>query len=141
MNIRLTPFLALIVNLFIVNNIIGQIKMTPNYKFDIYNHDKSILSQRGNLLYGTDKKFKQWPDYNNLIISLDTFRKAELIASNNNFDIYKLSMDNMPCLVPNKYFHGNMNTMRKIFNYRMDFYLNDKIPNPFKKQDLIPLNN
>jgi len=50
-------------------------------------------------------------------------------------------MDNMPCLVPNKYFNGNMNTMKEIFNERKDSNLNDRIPNPLKVQDLIPQSN
>jgi hypothetical protein len=143
MKIRLTPSLALISHFFILTNITAQVKGNPNYKFDFNNIDSSFLKPRipQKFIYSLGEQIKQPLHYNNLIISLDTLQTAELIASNNNFDIYKLPLDNMPCLTPNKYFHGNMNTMNDLIDKGLGLELNDKIPNPFKKQDLIPLNN
>lgn len=142
MNFRLTPFLAFIISFFIVNNVAAQVTISPDYKFDIYNADTPVLSSgiASTLLYGTDSQIKQPLNYTNLTISSDTVQKAELIASNNNFDVYKLPMDNMRCLVPNKYFRGNMNTMKQLFNNGKNLNLYDKIPNALKKQDLIPNN-
>lgn len=141
MNLRLTTLLAVIFHLVIVTNIKGQIIMSPGYKFDIYKTKPSTLNsgRTQHLADVTDRQITRSFDYNNLMILPDSSQKAELIASNNNFDVYKLPMDNMPCLVPDKYFHGNMNTMQQVFNKRKEFDLNDKIPNALKKLELIPL--
>lgn len=140
MKTRLSPFLVLVFHFFIVTNSTGQTTRTPDYKFDLFKN-KSTLSKPGMsqyLLYGNVGQNKQPVDYNNFMTSLDTSKKAEFIASNKYFDLYRLPIDNMPCLVPNKYFYGNMSTMQGTFNDNKDGNLNQRIPNAFEKQELIP---
>jgi len=50
------------------------------------------------------------------------------------FSIYKLPLDNMPCLVPNNLFMDRINTMT------YGFKSNPAIPNPFRIQEIIPRN-
>lgn len=63
--------------------------------------------------------------------------KAELLSTTEKYDIYKLPLDNMPCLVAKKMFRGNMQTMEQTFKNRDAEGFNN-IPNPFKKEILIP---
>ena len=109
----------------------AQILLSPN-------HDTLSLDFRTdkNSVLDFKKLFKHQFD-NNL---LDT-NKAKLLFSDQKFDIYSLPIDNMPCLVPNKMFKGNMQTMEQAFNTNKEQSENIKIPNPFKKENLIPRNN
>ena len=72
---------------------------------------------------------------------LDNSAKAKLFSSNPNFDIYTLPLDNMPCIVPNKMFRGNMNTMEQTFNNASGQGFSNTIPNLFKRKVLIPGKN
>lgn len=89
MNMRLSPFLILVFYILIVTNITGQVILSPDYKFDIYINESSFLRSgiAKIFLYNNHRQIKQPVDYNNLINSVDSFQKAELIASNDNFDI------------------------------------------------------
>jgi len=89
MNMRLSPFLILVFYILIVTNITGQVILCSDYKFDIYINESSFLRSgiAKIFLYNNQRQIKLPVDYNNFINSVDSFQKAELIASNDNFDI------------------------------------------------------
>ena len=113
----------------------AQILLSPNHdtiSLDFRTDKNSVLDFKKLFKHQFDNTF-----INNL---LDT-NKVKLLFSNQKFDIYSLPIDNMPCLVPNKMFKGNMQTMEQAFNRNKEQSENSKIPNPFKKENLIPRNN
>ena len=113
----------------------AQILLSPNHdtiSLDFRTDKNSVLDFKKLFKHQFDNTF-----FNN---QSDT-NKAKLLFSNQKFDIYSLPIDNMPCLVPNKMFKGNMQTMEQAFNTNKEQSENIKIPNPFKKENLIPRNN
>jgi hypothetical protein len=135
----LITFLTFIFIIAVVNKSIAQTTMQPAYQFGILNHGADIKSAiKPTQLYGVPDKTKLLSGNFNKTALSDSGRKALLIASNYNFNIYQLPLDNMPCLVPGKSFHSNMNTMEQVFNKSNSALGNEKIPNPFKQEELIP---
>jgi hypothetical protein len=137
MNARLILFLGLLLHFCTVNNCIAQITAAPVDKFEIYRPGQFNLSggTAPTLLYGAGNLL---PLKGREKILSDTTGKAVLIASNGYVMVYKLPIDNMSCILPGKYFHSNMPTMKQRLG---DLKGNSIIPNPFKKEDLIPGNN
>lgn len=139
MNIRRIIFISILIQFFTVNICTAQLITAPDYKLEVYSSGTSSLNLGTVItqLYGDESK-SQLRSLRGVTISPDTSNKSLLIAGNNNVDIYRLPLDNMPCLASNKYFHSNMPTMKQILNAGEDLYLTDIIPNLFKKQVLIP---
>ena len=134
MKINITYLSILVFNLFLVKQTSAQVQLTP----DTLNLE---LKTPKNFAPNFKDLFKQKFD-NNFVMNLRGITpKARLLSSNEKFDIYTLPLDNMPCLVPNKMFKGNMKTMQQSFNKNDTQVLSGKIPNVFKKKNLIPKNN
>ena len=134
MKINITYLSILIFNLLFIEQTTAQVRLTP----DSLNVELRIPKN-----FGPDFKnlLKQRLE-NNMVMNLSgTTPNAKLFSSNEKFDIYTLPLDNMPCLVPNKNFKGNMETMEHSFNKRNEQVLSGKIPNFFKRKNLIPKNN
>ena len=134
MKIKITYLSILVFNLFLVAQTTAQVQLTP----DTFNLELKIPKN-----FAPDFKnlFKQRFD-NNIVMNLTgTTPKAKLLSSNDKFDIYTLPLDNMPCLVPNKNFKGNMETMEQKLNKSNEHVLSGKIPNLFKRKNLIHKNN
>src|SRR6478735_12271019 len=66
--------------------------------------------------------------------TLGGFPKAELMVINKDFDIYKLPVDQMLCLVPNEKYNLNMKAINDNFNKSNGLVTNDNMPNLFEKQ-------
>ena len=134
MKINITYLSILFFNLFLVGQTIAQVQLTP----DTLNLE---LHMPKNFSLNFKNLFKQKFE-NNFVMNLPgTNPKAKLLSSNEKFDIYTLPLDNMPCLVPNKMFRGNMETMEQMFNKNNPQVLGGKIPNLFKRKNIIPKQN
>lgn len=59
-------------------------------------------------------------------------QKATLVTSNNSYDIYKLPIDQMPCVVPNN------SVCYKINLQKMNYAAVENMPNATAKQNWIP---
>ena len=133
MKINITYLSIVVFNLFSVEQTTAQVQLTP----DTITLESKILKN-----FAPDFKnlFKQKFD-NNIVMNFSgTTPKAKLLSSNEKFDIYTLPLDNMPCLVPNKMFKGNMETMEQTLNKYNEQVLGGKIPNLFKRKVSIPKN-
>ena len=134
MKIKITYLSIVFFNLFLVKQTTAQVQLIP----DTINLESKIPK---NFAPDFNNLFKQRFD-NNIVMNLSGITpKAKLLSNNEKFDIYTLPLDNMPCLVPNKTFKGNMETMEQTFNKNNEQVLNGKIPNLFKRKVLIPKSN
>ena len=134
MKIKITYLSILVFNLFLVEQTTAQALFIP----DTLNLELRTLK---NFSRNFKNQFKQRFD-NNIVMNLPgTSPQAKLLSSNEKFDIYILPLDNMPCLVPNKMFKENMETMEQTLNKYNGQVLSGKIPNLFKGQILIPKHN
>ena len=136
MKIKITSLSILILNLFLIEQTTAQVILTP--KNDTLNRDKNSDL---NLMLDLKKGFKPLFENKILLNGLNNSAKAKLFSSNPKFDIYNLPLDNMPCIVPNKMFRGNMNTMEQTFNNASGQGFSNIIPNLFKRKVLIPGKN
>ena len=133
MKIKITYLSIVFFNLFLVKQTTAQVQLIP----DTINLESKIPK---NFAPNFKNLFKQRFD-NNIVMNLSgTSPKAKLLSSNEKFDIYTLPLDNMLCLVPNKMFKGNMETMEQTFNKNNEQAIGGKIPNLFKRKVLIPKN-
>ena len=122
--------------MFLIKQTTAQVILTPNND-TLYRDKNSDL----NLMLDLKKGFKPLFENKILLNGLNNSAKAKLFSSNPEFDIYNLPLDNMPCIVPNKMFRGNMNTMEQTFNNGNGQGLSNAIPNLFNRKVLIPKNN
>ena len=134
MKIKITYLSILVFNLLLVKQTTAQVLLTP----DSLNVESGILK---NFAPNFKNLLKHQFDKNFAINLPGTNPKARQLSSNEKFDIYTLPLDNMPCLVPNKIYQGNMETMEKAFNKNNEYALSGKIPNLFKPKNLIPRHN
>ena len=134
MKIKITYLSILVFNLFLIKQTTAQVQTSP----DTSNLEMGILKK---FVPNIKNLLKEKFDNNFVMISPGTTPKAKLFSSNEKFNIYTLPLDNMPCLVPNKMFRGNMETMEKAFNKNNEHALSGKIPNLFKPKNLILRHN
>jgi hypothetical protein len=88
----------------------------------------------------TFKNFKMSPrqlSAFNFGITKGTDLKAQLISEGKLFNLYKLSLDNMPCFVPNKIYGDRMGVASRPIVPGMS-QSDQTIPNIFRRQNIIP---
>ena len=141
MNLRLYSHIALFMIFGLLTKVSGQVLTSPNYQIENFTLDKATLSER--LMQSQFRNKNQINRNLNLTYhgtTLRFFPKAELIARNKDFDIYKLPVDQMLCLVPNEKYNLNMKAINDNFNKSNGLVTNDNMPNLFEKQEFIPSN-
>ena len=141
MKLSLYFLAALFSNFGTHNTVFGQVLTSPVYKMENFRFDKGTFSEK--LMPGKFKNNDEMNRNENLNfphMKLQVLPKAELIGRNQDFDIYKLPLDQMFCLVPNEVYNQHMKAIHEIFNKSMGLETNDNMPNIFEKQEVIPLN-
>ncbi|MDB5279860.1 MAG: hypothetical protein JWR61_4815 [Ferruginibacter sp.] len=133
MKTRLLLFFGLLIHCCTANICMAQTAAKPADK--LVNNSPSVNFIDGTpqtLLFGAEKLL---PSKSSEAVVSDTTGQVVFVAGNNYPGVYKLPIDNMPCLLPGKDFHSNMPTLKQTSG---DLNMHTSIPNPFKKEENVP---
>lgn len=74
---------------------------------------------------------------NNNNVAVISYATAKFIGRNKLYDIYELPLDNMSCIIPNKFSLDPSDAIAKAFAKKDGLETNSRMPNVLKKQELI----
>lgn len=141
MNLRLYTYIVLFMIFGLRTKVSGQVITKPNYQIKNFTLDMDTLGVRlMQSQFRNKNQINQNLNVTYLITTLRSFPKAELVGRNQDFDIYKLPVDQMLCLVPNEKYNIDMKAINGNFNKSNELATNDNMPNLFEKQEFIPSN-
>ena len=130
--------ISLVLSCCFTITVTAQVPINRGFQLEILKRNKLALSDR--ILQLQSDKAKDATSELSLKSSLKQSgitSVMELVSTNTNFDVYRLPLDNMPCIVPNESFFRGMNAMRKNFIKSEGLSTNDPIPNPIKLREPI----
>jgi hypothetical protein len=135
MKLKQFYIIALFLSVCSITKTTGQVLRNYNNKIEKFNLNSSALSNRIQQLKGLEEKSKLGLSLNFSVMKPDLHLNAILIGRSNDFNIYELSLDNMPCIVPSESYLQNMNAINQKFIKSDGLDSRDNIPNPFKTMD------
>jgi hypothetical protein len=135
MKLKQFYIITLLLSVCSVTKTTGQVFKNYNNKIEKFNLNSSALGNRIQQLKSQEEKSKQRLSLNFSVPKPDLHLNAIFIGRTNDFNIYELSLDKMPCIVPNESYYQSMNAVNQKFIKSDGLESKDNIPNPFKTMD------